>query len=282
MPNRYNYATNIANLNGRYTKYMVSRVIDNPQNKLLEIEAPTEIPENFVLEILFYSLTENYLLSSVFLTSEDTEVVKVTTLRYADTSIRRLLFIDFSKISINIEEGRLQTVINFFVPEIGGFDESKFSLTRISPSRKEVELSLIPQCITEDILKELKIFTSPQINSEWVFDAIKQIFNQPASSTSNNIPTDKTNLTFGIIKEYLPSSSKEFLNNTASIELNNTIEQNVQRFMNIAYGYASQSIVQTNSGSMVRYTNDMLIGIISASIDSASKYYTQNSEFTLV
>lgn len=282
MANSYNYATNTQPLAGRYTKYMVSRVIDNPKNKLLELEIPAEIPEKFVLELMFYSLDSNYLLSSISLTDEDTDVIKTTTLSYSDTSIRRLLFIDFSSLSINIEQGRLQLVLNFFVPEVGGFNQSKFSLTRISPSRKEVELSLIPQCITDDILEELKIFTSPQINSKWVMDAIGQIFNQPASLTSNNIPTDRTNLIFGIIKEYLPSSSRDFLNNTASIELNNIIEQNVQKFMNIAYGYATESIIQTNNKPIVRYTNDMLINIVSTSIDSASKYYTQASEFTLV
>ncbi len=42
MANSYNYATNIQTLTGRYTKYMVSRVIDNPKNKLLELEVPAE------------------------------------------------------------------------------------------------------------------------------------------------------------------------------------------------------------------------------------------------
>lgn len=282
MANSYNYATNIQSLAGRYTKYMVSRVIDNPKNKLLELEVPADIPEKFVVELMFYSLESSYLLSSIALTDEDTDVLKVTTLSYPDTSTRRLLFIDFSSLSINIEQGRIQLVLNFFVPEVGGFNQSKFSLTRISPSRKEVELSLLPQCLTDDILNELKIFTSPQINSDWVSDAIRQIFNQPASPTSNSIPTDRTNLIYGIIREYLPSSSKDFLTNTASIELNNIVEQNLQTFMNIAYGYATESIIKTNNQPMVRYTNDMLINIVSNSIDSASKYYTQNSEFTLV
>lgn len=282
MPNGYNYATNTATLNGRYTKYMVSRVIDNPRNQLLEVEAPTSIPESFVLELMFYSLAENYLISSIFLTSDDTDTVSVTKLGYADSSTRTLLFIDFAKINTNIEEGRLQLVVNFFIPEVGNFDESKLTLTTISPSRKELELKLIPQCITTESISELRTFASPQINSNWVLDAVRQVFNQPTSSTSANIPTNNTNLTFNIVKEYLPSASQNFLNDTASIELNNVVRTNVQRFMNIAYNYATQSINIINTGGVTRYTNTTLTNIVSASIASASIVYTQNSEFTLL
>lgn len=281
MANQYNYQTNIQSLNGRYTKYMVSRIIDNPKNRLLEIETPTLLPEVFFLEIMFYSVADNYLLSSVTLTHEDTDVLKLTSLQYNDTSVRQLLFIDFSNVKIDIEEGRLQLVVNFFVPEIGGIDQSRFSLTKISPSRTEVELRLIPKCTTEEIIKELKNFIEPQINSKWILDAARQVFNQPTSTTSENIPTDKTKLTFSIIKEYLPTSSKVFLNN-ADDALVDVVETNVQKFMDIAYSYASQSIIQMNTQNNTRYTNEMFVNIVSSSISKATNYYTQPSEFTLV
>lgn len=281
MANQYNYATDIKSLEGRYTKYMVSRVVDNPKNKILQIETPTTLPEVFFLELMFYSVTENYLLSSITLTHEDTDVLKLTSLQYNDTSVRQLLFIDFSNVKINIEEGRLQLVIHFFVPEIGGIDQSRFSLTRISPSRTEIELGLVPKCTTEEIIGELKNFTAPQINSKWILDATRQIFNQPNSLTSENIPTDKTKLTFSIIKEYLPSSSKLFLDN-ADDSLVDIVETNVQKFMDIAYSYASQSIIQLNTEPSTRYTNEMFVNIVSSSISKATNYYTQTSEFELV
>lgn len=268
MPNRYNYTTNTSALNGRYTKYMVSRVIDNPQNRLLEIETPTNIPEKFVLELMFYSLAENYLMSSIFLTSDDTDVVSVTTLRYADTSVRRLLFIDFAKISTNIEEGRLQLVVNFFIPEVGGFDESKFTLTRISPSRKEVEVSLIPQCITTGSIKELQTFASPQINSEWALEALKYICNQ-TQSLNPNLPTVTASLSFDIIQSYLPASQSIKLNNpNVSGQYTASIKQTTQQLLNNTYAFASQSI-KDKLRDTPRFTDSMLIEIVSSSLGRA-------------
>ena len=247
---------------------MVSRIIDNPQNTLLEVEMPPNIPQNFVLELSFYSLTENYLMSSVFLTSDDTDVVSVTTLRYVDTSIRRLLFIDFSKLNTNIEEGRLQLVINFFIPEVGAFDESKFSLTKISPSRKEVEMTLIPQCITTESIQELKTFASPQINSTWVLDALKYICNQ-TQSLNTNLPTVTASLSFNIIQSYLPISQSNKINGTdVSGEYTASIKQATQELLNNTYAFASQSI-RSMITTQSRFTETMLIDIVSSSLGQA-------------
>ena len=247
---------------------MVSRIIDNPQNTLLEVEMPPNIPQNFVLELSFYSLTENYLMSSVFLTSDDTDVVSVTTLRYVDTSIRRLLFIDFSKLNTNIEEGRLQLVINFFIPEVGAFDESKFSLTKISPSRKEIEMTLIPQCITIESIQELKTFASPQINSTWVLDALKYICNQ-TQSLNTNLPTVTASLSFNIIQSYLPISQSNKINGTdVSGEYTASIKQATQELLNNTYAFASQSI-RSMITTQARFTETMLIDIVSSSLGQA-------------
>lgn len=276
MPNRYNYATNTTTLNGRYTKYMVSRIIDNPQNRLLEIEAPANIPESFVLELMFYSLAENYLMSSIFLTSDDTDIVSVTTLRYADTSVRKLLFIDFSKINTNIEEGRLQLVINFFVSEVGEFDESKFSLLRISPSRKEIELSLIPQCITTSSIEQLQLFAAPQINSDWALEALKYICNQ-TQSLNPNLPTVTASLSFDIIQSYLPASQSLKLNNpNVSGQYTESIKQTTQQLLNNTYTFASQSI-KDKLLDTPRFTDSMLIEIVSSSLGRALSLSNYNS-----
>jgi hypothetical protein len=245
MANSYNYATNTQPLAGRYTKYMVSRVIDNPKNKLLQLEIPAEIPEKFVIELMFYSLDSSFLLSSVSLTEEDTDVVKVTTLSYADASVRRLLFIDFSSLSINIEQGRIQAVLNFFVPEVGGFNESKFSLTRISPSRKEVELSLTPQCTTE--------------------------------------PTEKTSLSFDIVKAFLPAMESSKLNDqSSSAAYTASVEASVQQILNTTYNFASQSI-EERLPETTRFTDAIISNIFSSSLSKAMQQYTNiNKEFILV
>ncbi len=282
MANSYNYATNTQPLAGRYTKYMVSRVIDNPKNKLLQLEIPAEIPEKFVIELMFYSLDSSFLLSSVSLTEEDTDVVKVTTLSYADASVRRLLFIDFSSLSINIEQGRIQAVLNFFVPEVGGFNESKFSLTKISPSRKEVELSLTPQCTTESILEELKIFASPQINSKWVLDTFAYLCNQ-SQSIDLNIPTEKTSLSFDIVKAFLPAMESSKLNDqSSSAAYTASVEASVQQILNTTYNFASQSI-EERLPETTRFTDAIISNIFSSSLSKAMQQYTNiNKEFILV
>lgn len=264
MANTYNYATDITKLRGPYKKYMASRIIDNPKNKLLELEVPASVPENFVLEVMFYSVAENYLLSSVVLTSDDTEVITTTTLQYPDTSIRKLLFIDFSKFNINIEQGRLQIVINFFVPEVGGYDSSKFSITKISPSRQEIEMSLLPQCITPEIIEELRLFATPQINSTWVTDALRYVYNQ-TQSMNPDIPTDKTPLSFDILQEFLPTDIKKLLNDPdTDSQFVEGVKNLSQQILNVAYGYATQSI-STELSTHV-YTKERLNTIVSESI----------------
>jgi hypothetical protein len=274
MANSYNYANNIDDLRGKYTKYITSRIIDDPKNKLLEIEVPTTLPEKFVLEVMFYSVTDNYFLSSVILTSDDTEVITTTTLQYPDTSIRKLLFIDFSKFNINIQQGRLQIVINFFVPEVGGYDSSKFTISKISPSRQEIEMSLLPQCITPEIIEELRLFATPRINSTWVLDALRYVYNQ-TQSMNPNIPTDKTPLSFDILQEFLPKETQALLlNPDTDAEFIQGIEQTTQHILNVAYNYATQSL-STNSLTQV-YTKDSLNTIVSESITYSINSITLN------
>lgn len=264
MANNSNFDTNIQALNGRYTRYMVSRVIDNPLDKLLELEVPTTIPEYFTVELSFYTLADNSLIASLVLDSNDESVFTATTMVYADTSIRRLLFVDFSKIDITLEQGRFQVVMNFFIPEIGTFSEPQLVLTDISPSRKEVEFSISPEYITTGSINKLVDFASPQISSQWVLDAVRQIFNQPASATSNNIPTDSTNLTFDIVEEFLPVSVVTLLNdeNTSPI-FTGSLKLTTQTILNNAYGFATQSILASSS---VVYTDTKLNTLVSKSI----------------
>jgi hypothetical protein len=268
MSNQYNYATDVPKLNGPYTKYMASRVIDNPQNKLLELEVPTSIPDSFILELQFYSLLDNYLLTSVVLTSENTDAISVTSLRYSDTSVRTLLFIDFSKIRIIIDEGRLQLVTNFFIPEVGEFGQSQFAITKISPSRTEVQLALVPETITDENIQELRTFASPQINSIWAIEALKYICNQ-SQSFNLDIPTTTASLSFDIIQAYLPVSESNKINNIeVSGEYTASIKQTTQEILNRTYTFASQSIKEMMP-VQTRFTDEMLINIVSSSLGKA-------------
>ena len=282
MSNQYNYATDVANVNSGYTKYMASRVIDNPQNNLLELELPTSIPETFVIELQFYSLLDNSLLSSVALKSDATDAISATTLRYSDTSIRTLLFIDFSKISVDLEEGRLQLVVNFFIPEVGESGETKFAITNFSLSRTEVQVSLIPDMVTDENLQELRTFASPQINSKWVIEALKYICNQ-SQSFNLDIPTTTASLSFDIIQAYLPVSESNKINNTeVSGEYTASIKRTTQEILNSTYTFASQSIKEMMPVH-TRFTDEMLINIVSSSLGKAVAARTfRNLDFIVV
>lgn len=282
MSNLYNYATDVPSLNGQYIKYMASRVIDNPQNSLLELELPTGIPETFILELQFYSILDNYLFTSLVLTSEDTDAISFTTLRYSDTSIRTLMFIDFSKIRILIEEGRIQLVTNFFIPEIGDFGQSQFSITKISPSRTEVQLSLTPETVTDENVQKLKTFASPQINSTWAIEALKYICNQ-SQSFNLNIPTTTASLSFDVIQAYLPVSESNKINNSeVSGEYTASIKLTTQEILNSTYTFASQSIKEMMP-EHTRFTDEMLINIVSSSLGKAVAERTfKNLDFKVV
>lgn len=276
MANEKNFETNLQQLTGRFTRYMVSRVIDNPLNQLLELEVPTTIPENFTVEFNFYSIVDNSLVSSIVLDSNDDDVFSVTQLDYVDESNRKLLFIDFSNSEIPLEQGRYQLVVNFFTPEIGIYNEPPLVVTDISPSRREIELRLAPQYITTSSLNQVVNFASPQISSDWVLDAVRQIFNQPPSATSNNIPTDTTNLTFRITETFLPTDIIALINNpNTNGQFTSSIKTATQTLLNRAYGYATTSINVSRSTTYIDaygppvFTNKNLNILVSRSISQA-------------
>lgn len=271
MAKTSNYETDIGQFTGRYTKFMVSRIIDNPLNQLLELEIPTTIPENFTVELNFYSLVDNSLISSLVLDSSDEKVFSAKSLIYSDenqtSSNRRLLFIDFSNVQIPLVQGRYQVVFNFFIPEIGKYNEPQLMVMDISPSRKEVELRITPEYLTPTNINSLVDFGSPRIADDWVLDVARQIFNQPASATSNNVPTDNTNLTFDVVQTFLPQTIVSLINNpSTSTEFTNSVKSTTQLILDRAYGYATQSIAA--SGSVV-YTNARWNMLIQESINYA-------------
>lgn len=277
-----NFETDINSLNRTYTKYMVSRIIDNPLNDLLEVELPTTIPEEFTVEMQFYSLSNNGLVRTIILTSSDTDVFTATKLSYADTSERTLLYVDFSKLSLVLDgqEGKFQVVLNFFIPEIGRYDEPILVLNTISPSRTEVELSLNRKYATEENVNILTNFATPQISSEWVLDAVKYICNQSIPENSQ-IPTDKTKISFDIISAFLPQTVQTQLSNpNISTEYTSSVKLSTQQLLDSTYAYATQSI-QTYMNQDAIFTDTLIVNILSSSLSSAFINYQQKMEYKL-
>lgn len=282
MANQLNYNSDITNLSISNTKFMVSRILDNEKSSLLELQVPAELKDISHVEISLYSLVDNSLVYFNSFPSTVSGLLTVKTLTYEDASIRKLVFIDFSKTDIQLIDGRYQAVFNFFAEEIGSSESASLFVTQISPSRREVELRLAPTYRTQDNIDKLKTFASPQINTVWALDAIKQVFNQPGS-TNSSIPTDKTALTFEIVTSSLSPIHEEVLSNenTPEVFIAKTRQQ-TQLLLDSAYGHASRSIaIKQNNGS-VRFTNHMLNEIVSSSLGLALQQYVQVPEFKLV
>lgn len=282
MANQLNYNTNVPNLSVANTKFMVSRILDNETSSLLEMQIPAELSDISYVEISLYSLFDNSLAYFNTFPSTIPGFLTVKTLAYEDQSFRKLLFIDFSKTDIQLVEGRYQAVFTFFAEEIGTADTAPLFIKTISPSRREVELKLLPDNTTDENIKKLIHFSSPQINTIWALDVIRQIFNQSGSSNAN-IPTDNTQLTFEIITSSLPPLTSNLLSNenTPSQFINKT-KQQTQLLLDSAYGHASQSIATQKTSGSVRFTEDKLNDIISSSISYAINQYVQVSEFTFI
>lgn len=268
MANQNNYQTLLPLKEQEYIKYTVSRVVSSPANKLIETEIPAHIPEDFILDISLYSLADNSLIYSAPFPKND-DALEIKNLIYPDGSIRRMLFINFFKLQDLIEiDGTYQMVINFFVEEIGKHTSLSLAITEISPTRKEIQLQLLPEYRNEEEIKKLVTFATPSISSVWALEALKYVCNQ-TQSLNQNIPTEKTTLSYNVMTQYLPVSQSTKLKNpdvpgvyTASIQ------QTTQRILNMTYNYASESI-RLNYASESLFTNKMLKDIFSSSLGRA-------------
>lgn len=283
MANQDNFKTNIP----RQTvgRILASRVVTNNLDKLLEVQVPAMVPDQFDVEVSLYSLADNSLIYNTTFPSSENGLFKMVALKYNDLSVRRMLFIDFSKTQIpfvNIT-GRYQLVVNFFAREIGNATTQSLWISDISPSRTELQLDILPEYKNDANSLQLVKFASPQINKMWVTDAIKQIFNQ-SSGTTSNIPTDRIQMTPEIVTSFLPKQVYQNIYNTSSQseQLATSVESTIQNVLDEAYKYATSSIDDKINLGQVRFTQSDLITIVSSSLSTALTRYPTINQFTLL
>lgn len=186
MPNTQNFQTNnFSELSELYPKYTVSRILANKQDDLLDMEVPVEFSDALLqnnIEINLYSLADNSLIFSDVIrkSSTATQIFYTETLQYDNYSVRKLLYIDFSKIIPNLEipSGRYSVTLNFFADEIGSYDNKILKVSRIATSRTEVELKLTDRTQKQKLLT----LAEPRIDTKDIFVVLKQMFNQPLQS----------------------------------------------------------------------------------------------------
>lgn len=273
MANQQNYKSDLQTLGQQYNRYTVSRIVATTKDNLLEMEVPASFPQQITkanIEINLYSLADNSLIFSDFISNSIVGAVTLQPLQYGnDGMIRHLLFIDFSKlIDLFVPIGQYSVSLNFFEDEIGSYDNRSLSISTISPSRTEVEL-------LGTNVEELNQFALPSLNSVWVRDALKQAFNQTGSNV--RIPANNTVLTTGSIGQQMPQ------NIATSIELYNfdNVYNIAQSILDNAYVIASAQIDTLLAENKTRFTNETLATIISGSLATEYKKYLDTNTTTV-
>lgn len=272
MANQQNYTTNVSTYT-EATKFNASRIIGDMRDNLLEIEIPSKFDvDNYqdkFVELHVYSLADNQLIYSTTFDNTASDALKVNVITYDDDSIRNLLFIDFSKIStFDFPIGRYSVTLNFFSKEIGSYDDRPLVVNKISPSRTEVELLPNP----ENIVTAYN-FALPAITTEWILDAMKQIFNQENNQDSR-IPTIPDPMS----KELLQQQLLTVLASTNVYIDMDEVFSIAQSILDIGYLRAKARIEERLTSDKKRFTSIELNDIVTFSIQEAyDKYVFDNT-----
>jgi hypothetical protein len=277
MPNTKNFESNPSSYYG--PKFTMSRIIANLKDSLLDMEVPADFKERLLennIEIALYSLADNSLLFSDVIKNTN-KVFKVETLQYEDNTFRKLLFIDFAKVStLAIPPGRYSITLNFFQNEIGDYFDRPLKVTKISTSNTEVELKLTDV----ELQDELSMFAIPRINVEYIHPVLLQIFNQ-SGSADLRIPTSPARIDSSSIYQNFSSGSGElFLKYNFDDDNNeflgiNTIAQNV---LDLAYPIVVETIDSKILSGSTSFTEDELINYVVSALDTVYDYALKDEE----
>lgn len=272
MANQSNFKTNVTNQGSVYPKYTVSRIVDNLNNDLIRMEIPTDFTfidvNDVVVEFSLYSLYNNSLVLSGIAKNDPESGIKpisTQTLSYSDNSSRTLLYINFTELpNIIFPEGTYQLVLNIFVNEIGSYDTRILRVTKISPSRKEVELAIIPP--TQDNLTTVKNYIDRSINSTYILPVIKEIYGKLEEGVY--IPTNRIGMTTESVFNAIPSSSKlqDYNFEVDSADGKYGINTLIQNILDDAYLYTSSSMSVALSNNSSSFSYETIYQYVTASI----------------
>lgn len=290
MANQANYESNVQQLSEQYPKFTVSRVIANSKDSLLNMQVPADFSDALLentIEISLYSLADNSLVFSDVIRNVSGSVY-TKTLQYEDNSLRKLLFVDFSKqILADLPVGQFSVTVNFFANELGANDNRALKISKISTSRTEVELKLMDSTLQP----KLSEFAIPSIPARYIRPVLQQIFNQ-SGSEEINVPISQAKIDSASIYESFSSGSGQLLvqygfdeDDGSRIGIN-TISQNV---LNIAYGIALNTVREKIVSGSTRFTevelNQYVVDAIDIAYDEAlndEALNPQNYRFDLI
>jgi hypothetical protein len=275
MTTRSNFLTDIDVMSQQYSRFMVSRVVLDNRDSILEVQYPADLPDKYFVELSLYSRFDNTLVFNETYDSEVPNQCFVRTLQYTDEQVRKLLFVDFSKVPQVIPLGEYTAVFNFFTEELGNNNDPPLFVQTISPSRAEVELELMPAYNSSEYITKLAEMASPQINSQHVQNALKQLFGMSA----DEIPADNTVFTYGMV-----TASMEFPAGVSSAIVEQT-EEVTADILTTAYNNATLAVAASAGEGKTRFTDTYLRTLLVEKISEAyAEYVSQqpSSQFTLV
>lgn len=261
MPNQSNYITRLTDKNVRQ---MPSRISDD----YITLQIPVTAQECDFIEMNFYNTTTDELVYNLIL-SKDSNFIAFRDVKYSDNTVRTFLLIDFKELVNDttrmIPVGRFKIVMNLFKTELGSYNNMILSLSTISPSRTELEFSTN----TDVTQEEIDEFASPQINSEYIMSAVKQILHSAEVEFSGLIPSNNTTLTYSTVESYMEPTlvlDVERINNTQELK---TI---TQELLAAVYVDVSAQITNILQSGKKRITREKLTELI---LESLQKRYTE-------
>lgn len=269
MPNINNFATDTTSLEDRYSRYTVSRIIANKRDTLLVAETPAIFPTDdsiYNVEVHLYSLADSSLVGS-FIVPSSTGAITLDTLEYEDGSVRRFVVLDFTKLGedIDVPIGQYSITMYFFADEVGSYNDRVLQISKISPSRKEVELMLTDA----EQLDALSNFASPSISAVYAEAALKQILNYEGAELIS-IPASSASISPDRIYDALSNGDNlqgygfdEDLEDKPGI---NTIAQTV---MTQAYPLAKENLHTLIANGSTRITKSQLVTIVVEAMNTA-------------
>lgn len=197
------FLTNIEEMQRGYYKFIVSRNFSSPKDAILQQYVPAGFPTEFVVEISMFTADGNTLVYNAMHKSTTDGAFSIKTLQYDNYEIRRLLFIDFGSILDNFPVGEFTVVFNFYTIEFGDIGVPLLEVSQISPSGRELELTVPFSSRTTGSNQKLEDFVRPRIPASSVMNVLEQVFD---TGSIVELPTDNTRLSLtSLISSSIPA-----------------------------------------------------------------------------
>ena len=268
MANQNNYKTDITEAQQSFIRFSVSRIVETPQDALIDMEVPAEFPNNLLnatVELGLYSLVDNTLIFYRNLNNIEPSTFVTKTLQYEDGSQRKFVIIDFTKFRDDtFPIGTFSLTLSFLVNELGSAEEPVLKVSRISPSRTEVELLITDTAQKQKMLN----LVTPKITDDWIDKVLKQIFNQPIEDELP--PTSPAKIDTESIQSTLGTTAVNLINKYGyDVDENErpgvyTVAQTV---LDIAYPLAVEKVTEYLQEGNTFIDKETLLSIVNDALD---------------